>query len=103
MRILILTTCSAPLTLDYSTDYLCCGLDMLLVCGTPAGDLLASIDAIHAAEPEMKKIWEFSTLSPARDAEIARAYKVEAHLREAMAKGEMDMETKIWPRMLPEL
>lgn len=58
-------------------------------------DFFTLMTQVHTAEPEMKKIWQYSVLSKDRDEKIRRTFMAEEELKRALAAGVFTMDSKV--------
>ena len=73
---------------DMCTGYLHCSLDCMYKVNTPVKHLLKIHERISLAIPEMKRVWEHSSMSmEGRDAMLAQDLISEERLRKELAAG----------------
>lgn len=73
---------------------------MIKLYGARARDLLNIIEQICAAVPEVKKIWEYSSLASARDMAIGQTFQIGMGLRQAVERGEITLDNRMTSQLL---
>ncbi|KAF7798630.1 hypothetical protein EIP86_009852 [Pleurotus ostreatoroseus] len=74
--------------------YLRCSLNYMYISGTPVREILKTTEAIRNAIPEMKKLWEYSSLAMGgRDQKLEQTRQEEQRLRAGLRGGSITMDT----------
>ena len=66
----------------------------MYISGTPVREILKTTEAIRNAIPEMKKLWEYSSLAMGgRDQKLEQTRQEEQRLRAGLRGGSITMDT----------
>ena len=78
--------------------FLKCALDNYHLAGTPIKVILPIMEKIRLAIPEMKLLWEHSTMSMGgRDTELQKVLWMEEDIRKAVEEGKFTMDSMVMP------